>query len=444
MAPQVIVVGGGFAGLAAARALRAGGCAARVIERAPALGGRGVGGDREGAGMVPLLSGRDQVMTELVEHAGLAGEMLPLRPQRLFQVQGNAAVAIDPVRTLGIAQMPGVRWRDALRLRRLPRLLAKFAAILDPGDPLRALRLDDRSVADFLRLYFGSSALEHWAAPFVQAELHTDPSETSRLAFLLHHLARQEAPVGLLRGRVARLAQALAGSEDLLATRVCDVEPRRGGGWRIRVVRGGEEELLEADGIVLATPPRVAAGLLGPLLGHAERQVLTRTRFVPALVMAAVVEGRVARRACRYRFDAAERRPLASLSVEPGGGGAPVPEGCGRVVAVARADWSREHLEAADDVVEKVLLGSLERLLPGSTRALRSTELLRLAEAIPCFGVGRYRELARLARVEVDRLARGRWLTYAGDWRVAPTLEGAAGSGRRAGEQLAAAFAAGS
>ena len=45
---QVLVVGGGLAGLSAATSLRDAGCSVRVIERAAAPGGRVRGEEREG------------------------------------------------------------------------------------------------------------------------------------------------------------------------------------------------------------------------------------------------------------------------------------------------------------------------------------------------------------------------------------------------------------
>ena len=99
---------------------------------------------------------------------------------------------------------------------------------------------------------------------------------------------------------------------------------------------------------------------------------------------------------------------------------------------VARPDWSREHLEAADEVIEKTLVGTLERLYPGAGAAARFVVLRRHRDAFPRFDVGRFRALSNLARVEADRTAAGRNLFYAGDHTLAPSLEGAAVAGARA------------
>lgn len=443
MGPSVVVVGGGMAGLAAACTLRARGCQVTVLDAADRPGGRAAGGEHEGFrwdGGAHVVSTRDASLLALVAEAGLGRELLPLRPERLLQLSGSQATAIDPSHILGIARIPGVRWRDALRLRRLPRLLAKFEDLLDPADPLRATRLDDRSATDFLRLYFGASALDHWAAPLLEGDMAADPAETSRLLFILHHLVRHEAPVGTLRGSFVELAAALAQSSDCFGARVSSVAST-GTGFRVTFEQAGTEQSLEAEAVVLATPAETVTSLAGGLLVDAERRIFESARSVAALVLVAGLEGRFAEKASRYRFRPDERRPVASMAVEPGGVASTVaPEGCERAVLVASAEWSAAHFDAPDDVVTKTLLGSLGRVLPGAPAALRFTRVVRHPRAFPHFGVGRYRELRRLRDVTADRLAEGRRLAFAGDYLVAPTVEGAVLSGRRAGEELAASL----
>jgi predicted NAD/FAD-dependent oxidoreductase len=146
------------------------------------------------------------------------------------------------------------------------------------------------------------------------------------------------------------------------------------------------------------------------------------------------------RKATRLRVSPGEGLPLAGVAVEPGGPGSPAPEGAALLQAVAAPGWSAAHLDAADTVVEKDLIGAIERLYPEAAKTARFCKLTRYADALPRFDVGRYRALARLRAVQADLRAGGRRLYFAGDHWLAPTLEGAVASGVRAASELGEDF----
>ena len=103
---------------------------------------------------------------------------------------------------------------------------------------------------------------------------------------------------------------------------------------------------------------------------------------------------------------------------------------------LAAPAWSAAHLEAPDDAIAKELLAALARVHPGAEAAVLARRVARYAEAFPLFPVGRYRELARLRRVQADRRSLGRRLYFAGDHLAGPTAEDAAASGLRAADEL--------
>jgi protoporphyrinogen oxidase len=438
--PQVLVAGGGLAGSSAAAALRAAGCSVRVIEREAAPGGRARGSERDGFRFdaAPfLVSARERRLASLIDEAGLAGRLLPLRPVTIAQLRGGRVEETPPAgRPIEVARMGGVRFVEALRLGRLGRLERRFAEQLDPARPELAFRLDDRSAADFVRLYFGPSVWERWAEPLLASDLLADPGEASRVCFLLARAARGEAPLGTLRGSPAAIAEALWSEADSAGSEVVAVT-REGQGLAVALRDG---DVLRADAVVLALPAREASRVGGDLLAPAERDGLAAARNAAAIVLSAALERPPTRKATRLRVPSVEGLPLASVAVEPGGAGAPAPPGAALVAAVATPAWSRAHLQADDGVVEKELLGALARIFPGVAGALRFLQLARYEAALPRFDVGRYRALARLRAVQADLRARGRRLYFAGDHWVAPTLEGAMASGRRAAEELCEDF----
>jgi oxygen-dependent protoporphyrinogen oxidase len=429
--------------LAAARRLRERGCRVTVLERSDRVGGRATSDRREGfcfdAGAHQVCA-TDRNLLGLIASAGLAEQLLPLRPFSLAQVRGGEGFPIDPVGVLGVARLPGVRFHEALRLMRLGRIVRRFRSILDPQRPERAARLDDRSIADFTRLYFGRSVLDGWVAPFSADPSLCDPDSTSRVLFLLRYVARRYAPVGTLRPGLADLAHALAKGD---ATRLgASVQAIESAGERVtvRLREPDGERSMEADAAVLATRAPVARDIADPLLRTAERDFLTRVRYVAAIVMAAALDRAVVGRATRTRVPATEGWPVMTVSIEPGGPGAPAPEGKELALLTASDQWSRAHLDTPDEIVEKDLLGVLQRLHPGSSSAVCFTTVRRHRQAHPRFDVGRYREIARFRSVQRDLRAGGRRLYFAGDYLVDPSLEGAVTSGFRAADQIVRDF----
>jgi hypothetical protein len=66
---------------------------------------------------------------------------------------------------------------------------------IDPEAPERSTRLDDRSVADFCRVYLGGRALDAFLAPLFETAFGSDAAQTSRE--LLFALLDGRAEIGL-------------------------------------------------------------------------------------------------------------------------------------------------------------------------------------------------------------------------------------------------------
>jgi protoporphyrinogen oxidase len=436
-APHVVVVGAGLAGLAAGLALRERGAWVTLLESDAEPGGRARGFARDGFAFdsgAQLLSRADRALLAILEASAAAGALLPLRRVQLAQARGGVLQPIEEERALDVARIRGVRLREALRLPRLGRLERRFAGLLD--EPERAARLDDRSAADFARLYLGGSVLERWVEPWLADLGLGAPEDTSRAAFLRARRARAGAELAIPRAPLGVLAAALAealGARLGCAACAIDLAAGTAGALRVELAGGGA---LDADAVVLATPPEAARSLAAPLLTAPEREILDRSRSAPAIVLHAALERPLVPVPMRVRVPRGEALPLAALAHEPGAPGGRIPPGRGAASALARPEWSAAHLGAPDEAIEKELLAALERLHPGATREVRFTRVERHRAAYPRFDVGRYRELARLRAVLADRRAQGRRLYLAGDWLAGATCEDAVRSGEEAGTDL--------
>jgi oxygen-dependent protoporphyrinogen oxidase len=427
-----------MAGLAAAHALLEGGAGVVLVERG-AAGGRAQQSVRDGFRIecAPLLLGaRDRSLHTLASRLASAHVLPFLRPVATAQLHAGALHEVDASDWAGLRRLPGMPLRDGFRLLRMERLLRRFASILDADHPEHATRLDDRSVADFARLYFGPAALARWAQPALTADLGLDCADTSRVAFLRHHVGRAELGLGRLRTSVAALGEELARGAQLATG---DVRGMRAAssGFELALANGGR---VEADGVVLAVPPREAIRAGGDALTAPELDLLGGSRAEAAVVASFACDGALAPHSTWARIPREAGLPLAAVSIEPGADGGFAPPGKTLVQLVATPGFARTHLEATEDAIARSLAAALERVRPGASRSAQPLEIARFEWARPRFDVGRYRAIANFARVQADRRARGRRLYFAGDYLNAPTLEGAASSGLSAARAALADF----
>lgn len=446
-APSVVVVGGGLAGLAAAWRLARAGCDVSVVERERQAGGRFAGERVEGFSVdraLPVLSHADRRLLGWSEELSLSGQLFPLRLVQVAQVHRGVVHAIDPGSLRGVARIPGLGWRDAARLLRLPRLARRYRPRLDPERPEGAARWDDRSLADFARLYFGRSALERWIGPETEAQHGGREEDTSRVAFLLQWTAGAagRARPGVPRAplfEMPRRAAELLGAD--LGWEAHVVEPRPGGGFAVAIGAPGRAGTrLEADAVVVALPPHDAVRVAAPVLEPAERDVLAGVEAGPSFTLSAALESPLSGVAQHVRVPHAEDLPVETWLAEPGLPGGRAPEACGLVTAVATRSFAERHRDAPHDTVVKELLDGLERCLPRVSGRVRFVRLHRGERDTPLFPVGHYRRLERFRRVQADRRAAGRRLAWAGGWLVGPRAEAAVASGVRAAEELVGAL----
>jgi protoporphyrinogen oxidase len=434
---SVIVVGAGLAGLASAWRLARRGFQVALLERTARVGGRSSALREQGFALeaVPpvLVPGDSRLLTWIAE-VGLRDELLPLRPL-VTQVAHLGSLREVEVRGwLDVRRVPGARLREALRVVRLPRLLARYGPAIDPERPELAADLDDRSLADFGRLYFGDSVVSSWMAPFATGGTLGDPDAMSRVQFL-HEMRRQASGrPGLLRGSLADAAERVASEVNTrTGIEVAGVEARDGGGVRVRLADGRR---IGADAVVLAVPASEVLRLAEPLLTGAERDLLSGVRYAPVLTVAAALCRAPGPRPARVLVPRTESSPIECAILEPGLPGSRAPEGLGLALVRATPRYASAHLDAADEAVAKELVSALDVLRPGLQRSVEFARVLRVRQGAPRFEVGRYRAIARWHRVQDDLRARGRRLYLAGDYLVGPTLEGAAVAAERAAEAV--------
>jgi protoporphyrinogen oxidase len=440
-APRVAVIGAGLAGVAVARQLAERGFSVAVLERAERPGGRCAGELYEGFDLEPasaVMSTADRRLLGWIVDVGLRDELLPLRPMVIATAHRDRVAPVDSRGLLGIARTPGIRVREALRLVRLPRLMKRYGDRLAFDAPERAASLDDRSVYDFGRLYFGESIVDGWMAPGTAGTFPTEPRQASRALFLRRHRDHARANRGLPRATLGAVVDEAARRLPLqLAAEVARIEP--GAASPLRAVMA-DGRAFECEAVVVATDAVDAARIAAPILSTAECDGLARVRYAPALVLAAGLRRPFTPHPMEIFCSAREESPLATVLLEPGVSGGRVPHDRGLATLRATAAWSAANAAAPDEAVVKSLREAFGRLYPEFERALLFEKVLRVERAYPHFDVGRYRDIARFERVQGDLRRGGRRVYFAGDYLVDPSWEGALTSAAKAAAAVAQDF----
>jgi len=433
--PKVAVIGSGIAGLAVAWELSRRGIEVAVFERRDRPGGRARSESRDGftfeAGGA-LLSTGDRRLIAWIDAIGARDDLLPLRPVVTERRVGTRSGIVDARSLASIGRIPGVRMLEALRLVRLPRLLRRYGSRIAFERPEDGADLDDRSIGDFGRLYFGPSVLTHWLEPFVNADGAGDVEQLSRVLFLRRYRARAASRPGLLRGGVGEIAERAARGLDVRYG--CEIETAAvdsRGRWQLDPSPAGSRGESGFDAVVVATAAGEAARIASSALSTAERDVLSTMRYQPEISLAVGLRRPLATRPQRIQLPAGVGTRVGSILLEPGARGGRVPPDRGLAILHATSEFSDAHRETPEETVVKELVGAFEAVHPGAESAIRFTRLFRDAAARPHFGVGHYRAIARFERVHESLRREGRRVYVAGDYLVDPSLEGAVVSAAR-------------
>jgi squalene-associated FAD-dependent desaturase len=279
--PDVIVIGGGCAGLSAATALAARGAAVRVLEGRRRLGGRSrswtdpATGDVEDNGQHLVLRCYRSFLSFLERTGGIDHVEFQKRLSVVLLEEGQRPAVFEPPALqppfdllAAFVRLRGIGLRDMVSAGALVR------------DARRGLReLDRATVSDWLDRHGQSAAVrERLWHPLVLATLNARPDEAP--AALLAVVLREALLAGPDSSRIGFFPRGLGaaivdpavrylvdrGSEISMGKVAVSLETGPAGRFRAVKCRDGSRH--EAGAAVLAVPPAEAAGLLP--LGAAE------------------------------------------------------------------------------------------------------------------------------------------------------------------------------
>ena len=428
---RVAVVGGGAAGLSAAHELVQLGAHVTLYEQHAVPGGRARSEIIEGCVVdagAQLFGSGFTALFGFAERIG-GGHKLVRSPGRDAVWRGGRT---HPITYGNVASMvTSGALPTALKLKLAARyvpFLMRHGSELDASDPLSrgGDRLEGESVAEWGRRELGSDFVELLAYPLLGAYYGGTPESTS--VVLYHALARAGLDVSVyaIQGGTGSLFQAA-------------VERLRSNGAVIHLGRGVQRVSNDHDGIfvdhdrydgaILAVPPRIAESLFD--LDPVTRTWLEGVRYVPSAVLALVLERRIDTPYFGISIPRVEPgSDLVAICVQHQKTEGLVPADRSLLICLGAPGVNAELIANPDAAVQR-MIDAVERVVPGSRALITRAKLYRHAAGYPLFYPGYLKHL----RV-FPLSAQTRRVMLAGDYLVAPTVEGAIRSGARTARQL--------
>ena len=434
--PDVLIVGAGIAGLAAALRLADRGLRPLVLEESPRVGGRMTTDRVNGFAIdtgVTLLGNRFHGMRTLARRLSLPIAPAPFslgirdeRGERGYRAQRPLDLLLDPQLSRA------ARWAA---VRVLADIVRGSPSLLH-GRSHRARARDDESVGEYMsRLGAGGEELlARVFEPGLRAAFGGSPGRASRLAFLQVLWNTLGAGFWNVAGGVDRIPEALARRVPVeLGARV-DLVRVAGSGVEVDVWTAGSRRTLHAHAAILAVPgDRVPT--LYPDAPEWIARPASRTRY------SHVASAHVGLRRppvcphAGYAFATGSADGIGVLELEHLRAEGRCPAGKGMVSVYFVDTPTFLCVEADDATLSARARAVLEHAFPGSAESAEFTHLIRWSTGIAMFPKGRLGELTGLR----TRLAAwDRPLDLAGDWLDGVACESALATGQQAADRIAA------
>jgi|GEM_PF-648040 oxygen-dependent protoporphyrinogen oxidase len=440
-AADVVVIGGGLSGLAAARAARQSGLGVQVLERSERIGGRvrteNVGGVYIEVGAAFISKFYDATIA-LIDELGLSPELVR-RSQRAYLVDHRTEQGLWP----GSHLMSG----DALPATSKARLLLLAIPLLwhwrqlDIADLPRGAGMDSRSAAQYLGRLTGQKCLDNFFAPLFRGLLWWDADSTgAAIALAILKAFATRSGTYRLNDGMDQLSKTLSAGIDTRTNSIVRSVTPTGDGYLVTADGPDGEHRISARAVIFATTASQVNGLVQWLPDNMARflRSVSYTRT-------AVLTFRLPADAKHYPQgallfplpaikDVASVNPLYTV-VDAARGQDAVSADPPRLVNIFLSDQgAAEYEHNSDHELSALILKRVSGLIGDNdwTSGAELVHVQRWAEALPRFGPGHIAEVEKFRDAETEL----RRITFAGDYLDGPYIDGAVRSGQRAGRRI--------
>ena len=436
----VAVVGSGPSGLAAAWRLRQAGHPVTVFEAGDQVGGKMRTERRDGFLIEDgpsLVSTSYRSILGLVAEAGMteelerAGSVIGIPKDGVIRQLDCSRIVRDFARTDLLSPASKL-----VLVRLVADCLRRRSALADPDRLTELIDVDADSAADYARRRLNPQVLENLVFPMGRALIGASPEQISAVD-LLYAWNNFLGRVGFvsLRGGMGSYAEAMGRHFDVrTGVEVLSARPLAGG-VEVTCRDGAGERQETFAGCVLAVPAHVAAKVHGDL-GEERAAFLSGVRYTAMVNLVVGLDIAPPGNRAMYALPAGTASPeLLGVILEHNKAPTSVPSGKGLLSVYGSPDFSARYLQGDTDEAAEVLLGAVERMLPGTRDQVMFTKLCRWDTIAIRSRPGYYRELREFKAASAER---DRTIQLAGDYFAPSNLNSATAAGERAGRNLVA------
>jgi oxygen-dependent protoporphyrinogen oxidase len=402
---RVAIIGGGFAGLSCAFALKRRGIESVVFESAARPGGRDTA--------APFFLAPDLFRNtfQLIQDLGLSNNLLAVEPNAGQLYKGHV-YRHRVASATGLLKFKGLNLADKALLARMAYLLARLGPKIDFHEAERGLDLDDETVATFIKRELSQNILNYVAGPLISTLFFYGSDETSRLLYLMLAKHMYNTSMSTLRGGLERMTAVLAEKVRVIA------------GFHVGAIAvAGDDYVIGTEhfsDVVIAVPGNSVLDIQGmaDLLSEEDREFFRTCQYQRVVTVRVETERPVDGSCYAVSIPRVENLTAAAISfwdyIDP----SRAPAGHGLLSITGGGPAAN-----AD-----TLLSDLRQVYPGTPL---STETSEWTSGMPKFPPGRYRQIAAFKK---QRRRQG--LFFCGDYLMGPFVEAAITTGLAAGNAI--------